>query len=135
MVGLRLKQSKTDPFRQGVAIYMGRTDTDLRPVGALLYYLACRGWRPGALFCYEDGRPLSRARLVGSVRQALESQGVRAGNFSGHSFRIGAASTAAARGFEDSTIRTLGRWKSDAFHRYIRLRPSDVAAYSKNPVG
>ena len=43
VVGLRLKQSKTDPFRQGVAIYMGRTDTDLFPVGALLSHLACRG--------------------------------------------------------------------------------------------
>ena len=109
LVGLGLKQSKTDPFRQGVAIYMGRTDTDLCPVGALLSYLACRGWRPGALFCYEDGRPLSGARLLESVCRALESQGVQAANFSGHSFRIGAASTAAVRGFEDSTIRTLGR--------------------------
>ena len=29
--------------------------------------------------------------------------------------------TAAARGMADSTIQTLGRWKSESFKRYIRM--------------
>ena len=131
-VCVHLKQSKTDPFRRGVDVYLGRTDSDLCPVGALLAYLVRRGWESGPLFRHNDGRPLSRTTLVLRIRQALTSQGVRAGSFSGHSFRIGAASTAAARGLEDSTIRTLGRWKSDAYQRYIRLRPEEIAAFSRN---
>ena len=40
--------------------------------------------------------------------------------YKGRSFRIGAASLAAGKGFSDAQIRTLGRWKSDAFKLYIR---------------
>ncbi|KAK6195007.1 hypothetical protein SNE40_000528 [Patella caerulea] len=37
-----------------------------------------------------------------------------------HSFRIGGASLAAHNGLSDSQIRQLGRWRSDAFRKYIR---------------
>jgi len=40
--------------------------------------------------------------------------------YKGQSFRIGAASLAADQGFSDAQIRTLSRWKSDAFKLYIR---------------
>ena len=36
------------------------------------------------------------------------------------SFRIGAASWAAAKGMLDAQIRAFGRWKSNAVLRYIR---------------
>ena len=54
--------------------------------------------------------------------------GIDALHFSGHSFRIGTASVAAARGVADSTIQSLGRWKSDSFERYIRR--AELAAIS-----
>ena len=39
-VQVRLKQSKTDPFRRGVFIYLGKTQMDLCPVVAILAYVA-----------------------------------------------------------------------------------------------
>ena len=87
---------------------------------ALLAYLAVRGTAPGPLFVFQNGIPLSRLNLVRAVRAALESQGINVHCFDGHSFRIGAATTATACGIEESLIQVLGRWKSSAFTRYIQ---------------
>ncbi len=100
-----LKASKTDPFRKGITLYIGHAASDLCPVSA---YLTVRGKRPGPLFVFKDGKPLTRQRLVSAVRDALECAGVEADRYAGHSFRIGPATTAASRGLEDSTIQTLG---------------------------
>ena len=43
VVSVRIKQSKTDPFRLGFTIFLGRTGTHLCPVAALLSYMALRG--------------------------------------------------------------------------------------------
>lgn len=130
MVRVFLKQSKTDPFRMGVPIFLGRSDGDLCPVAAILGYLVVRGSDDGPLFRFSDGRPLTRQRLVLQLQRVLAEVGVDSSRFSGHSFRIGAATTAAARGIEDSLIRTLGRWESEAYQRYIRLPRQKLAEVS-----
>ncbi len=76
-------------------MFIGRVSSDLCPVSAMLAYLLVRGSHAGPLFAYCDGRPLTRQRFVAAVRQALESAGVQAASYAGHSFRIGAATTAA----------------------------------------
>ena len=68
MVRLTLKQSKTDPFRHGVDIFLGRTNTDLCPVSALLAFMAVRPKCPGPLFVYSDGTFLTRDKLVTAMR-------------------------------------------------------------------
>ena len=40
---VNIKASKTDPFRKGVAICIGRTNNDLCPVAALAAYVTIRG--------------------------------------------------------------------------------------------
>lgn len=126
-----LRHSKTDPFGAGVNLYLGRTGDVLCPVAAMLGYLAMRPATAGPLFLFEDGTPLSRGQLVSHLREALEQGGVDASHFSGHSFRIGAASTAARAGCSDSLIQTMGRWRSAAFTTYIRTPVEDLAAVSR----
>ena len=48
-----------------------------------------------------------------------------------HSLRIGAATSASLSNMLDTHIQLLGRWRSNAFQRYIRPPPSEVAKFSK----
>ena len=130
MVRFRLKQSKTDQYGKGVDVVLGRTDTDLCPVAAVLGYFASRGDRPGPLFIGTAGKPLLKKTFVGEIRKILVTLGVPQGQYAGHSFRIGAATTAALAGVEDSTIQLLGRWHSSAFLRYLRTPPDQLARLS-----
>ena len=119
-LAVRIKASKTDPFRQGVTIYLGRTNHRICPVAAVLSYLVKRGQTLGPLFRFVDGRYLTRDRFVKTVRDAVAASGVDASKYAGHSFRIGAATTAANSGVQDSLIKTIGRWESSAYTLYIR---------------
>ena len=127
---LRLKASKTDPFRKGMFLYIGKGSPDLCPVTAALSYLLVRGRRDGPLFMFSDGRFLTRQRFVVAVRDALKTAGIECSKYCGHSFRIGAATTAASRGMEDAVIKTLGRWKSLAYLEYIKIPRQQLASYS-----
>ncbi len=135
LVQLHIKQSKTDPLRVGIHLSLGATGADVCPVQALTQYLARRGPSPGPLFLFESGVPLTRVALVSYLRAALQQAGIPHANYSGHSFRIGAATTAAHCGMEDSLIQTLGRWKSAAYKSYIRLRPEQLASVPRSLVG
>ena len=134
VVRLRIKQSKTDPLRQGVDIFLGATYTTICPVQAILLYLEVRSPAPGPLFMFQSGSPLTRSALVSHLQTALQSAGVSPAAYTGHSFRIGAATTAAKCGVEDSLIQTLGRWKSAAYLAYIKIPRQQLASVSKTLV-
>ena len=125
-----LRHSKTDVFGVGATIHLGRGLSYLCPVAAVLAYLAVRPSTPGPLFVLESGVPLSRQFLVTSVRVALSRHGLDVNRFNGHSFRIGAATTAAQAGLSDSSIQLLGRWKSSVFVRYLRPPVERLASVS-----
>ena len=127
---VKLKRSKTDPFRVGVDIFIGRTGNTLCPVAAVLAYLAIRPQLPGPLFIFRDGSYLTRDRLVVHLRAGLRQAGIDPSRYSGHSFRIGAATTAAQAGVEDTFIKMLGRWESAAYQKYIRTPRDQLAAIS-----
>ena len=75
---------------------------------------------------FEDGQFLTRRRFVDAIRTALSSAGVDQQKYCGHSFHIGVATTAAARGIEDTGIKTLGRRESVAYLQYVCI-PSEGA--------
>lgn len=91
------------------------------PVQVLLDYLSRRGYSPGPLFILGDGSPVSRAAFTEKLSMAIKYCGLDPSRYKGHSFRIGAASHAADAGMSDAQIRALGRWKSNAFQKYIRI--------------
>ena len=114
-----IKCSKTDPFRKGCFIFLGRGSFPLCPVVSLTNYLHLRGPGTGPLFIYQNGTPLSRSQLSSFLQTTLQSAGIP-GKFSGHSFRIGAATTAARKGLPDHLINTMGLWSSEAYLLCVR---------------
>ena len=106
---VHLKSSKTDLFRKGVALVIGTGNTEICPVAAVLSYMVQRGQAPGPLFLFGDGYYLTRATLMAAIRSALSWVGINEKLYSGHIFRIGAATMADLCGIQDSLIKVLGR--------------------------
>lgn len=124
-----IKVSKTDPFRQGQTIVIGKTDSPLCPISAMVAYLNSRPFSSdsGPLFSYESGAFLTREKFTKATRLLISKGGLDSSEFAGHSFRIGAATTAASANLPPWLIKVLGRWSSDCFERYIRTPPSVLA--------
>ena len=95
-------------------MYLGQTGHMVCPVTAMLAYLAILQPTPGLLFIFHDGTPLTSQSLVVAMQQALQKTGLEVARFTGHSFHIGTATTAAQVGLSDSLIKALGQWKSSA---------------------
>ena len=100
----------------------------------MLSYLDVRDPGPGLLLKFLDGASLTRSRFVARVRKALKAAGVDESRYNGHRFRIGAATTAAARGIKDRVMKTLGRWESAAYLQYVRIPRLELTGYSR-PLG
>lgn len=69
-----------------------------------------------------NGSPVPRVMFTEKLSTALKFFGLDPSRYKGHSFRIGAAPHAAGNGIYDAQIRTMGRWKSNTFLKYIRLQ-------------
>lgn len=127
---VHLRKAKTDPFGKGVDLFLGKTGAPLCPVAAMLKFLGVRSKEDGPLFILEGGAPLSRDLLVKKVRRALESAGLDQSQYTGHSFRIGAATSAAAAGVPAHIIKMMGRWSSEAYMLYIQTPRESLASVS-----
>ena len=62
-------------------------------ISAVLAYLAVCSPNPGPLSVFQDSTPLRRKQVIAHQCKALQQIGLDVANYSGHSFRIGVAST------------------------------------------
>lgn len=128
---LTLKKSKTDVFRAGVKVPIHATNTHVCPVRYMDDYVKLR-YQAGAkssdpLFINSKGQVLHRDSFINSVRAIITKIGLDADSYSGHSFRIGAATSAAKAQIPDHLVKTLGRWSSDCYLTYIRTDSDTIA--------
>ena len=87
----------------------------------LLRYLSLRGFVAGPLFILKSG-PITRSNFNGVLARALVFIGLDTDRFKSHSFRIGAATHSFLKGFSTQHIQLMGRWKSNAFAKYLRVQ-------------
>ena len=118
-VTLTLPASKTDPYRRDTPIQLSQSSSLLCPVRALSTLFRTQPGSPdNPLFSRMFGSFI-RSYVIDKVKELLLRAGINSANFSGHSFRKGAAVSAAARGISKENIKLLGRWRSDAVDVYI----------------
>ena len=128
IITVRIKSSKTDPFRVGAHIRVGATGNHLCPFTALIRYLNLRGGSPGPLFVFSDCSFLVRRHVATILRLTSPANQ----NVNTHSLRQGGASSLAARGIPKYIIQILGRWSSDAYKAYLHFQDSFITTANIN---
>lgn len=126
---LTLPVSKTDPFRQGVTLTIAATGDEACAVAALTHLFA-QFPAPLNSSLFDTGHGFSRQLVTDSLRGILRELDFT-GNYSGHSFRRGAPTSAREAGLSDSEIQLLGQWQSDAYKLYIQANPAVIWIVSK----
>ena len=91
------------------------------PVAALSSYLKIRGSQQGPLFAYPNLIPVTVNAFHRIFKATLDMCQLSSSIYKPHSFRIGAATLAFQNGASGEVIQRMGRWKSDAFQKYIRV--------------
>lgn len=129
-ITLSLPSSKTDPFRRGVTLTIAEVDDSACAVASLRHlYKYFPESSSAPLFTTSTGS-FTRDYVTSRLRSGLAQLGYT-GNYSGHSFRRGAATSAREAGLTDAEIQLLGRWKSDAYLLYIQAHPAYILNTSR----
>ena len=116
-----IRYSKTDQTGKSVFLKFDTSqDFFLCPVRAMIDFLRIRNLVTGPLFSHFGGTPLTCYQFNHVLKKGVKLLGLSPVDFSSHSFRIGAATSAAMCGVSDDQIKKWGRWKSSAFELYIR---------------
>ena len=125
---LRLLDSKTDLFAEGCDVILPRVGGKYCPVTAIEAAMDAAPDKSLAapIFQAADGRPVTYAAFSAILARLVVLAKLKQLHIRPHSFRIGAATTAALLGFPASTIKVLGRWRSVAYQLYTRLQPVHV---------
>ena len=120
---VHLKVSKTDRNNKGVDVTIGCTGKPICAYCSMLRFCLARDLHSNhiqPLFIYPDAKVLSRHLFVTLTKQYISQIGLNSELYSGHSFRIGGATSAALSGLNDWQIKKLGRWNSNVYLRYIQ---------------
>lgn len=114
--------SKTDQERIGEVICLEQvvSHPDLCPVLSTKQLLEKIPSHSGSLLIHNDGSKLTRYQFQAVLKKSVKFLGWNCKGFTSHSFRIGAATTAAMNGVSKEVLMKMGRWKSDAVKSYIR---------------
>ena len=114
---IKIKQSKTDVFRDGIIRSLVEVDSVLCPVKTFME------WKEMA---YDSNNPQGnvfginlRVRVSAIMKTAALANGVFDKRIDTHSLRAGGATALYTQGVPLDVIQRWGRWKSLTFHQYL----------------
>jgi site-specific recombinase XerD len=74
----------------------------------------------GFAFINKDKTPVTRQQIADTLQKLMKTISHTPKHFNTHSFRIGKATDMANKGYSYAQISMLGRWRSNAFLKYIK---------------
>ncbi len=116
---LRLKQSKKDNEHTEVQIILAATGERTCPLTALARLYTLNPQHPNACLFRLSSGAFFWPSVVSTLKERISLLGLSQSDYSGHSFRKGAAQHKADYGMLDEMIQRLGRWTSNAFRLYF----------------
>lgn len=119
---INLRFSKTDQLGNGTIILLEKSGTNICPIQNMSLFLSIRPKIEGPLFCHINGKSLTRYQFATILKKSLACTNLNYQHYKTHSFRIGAASTAAKLGHSVETIKLAGRWSSNAYKVYVKSK-------------
>ncbi|XP_034091666.1 uncharacterized protein LOC117559108 [Gymnodraco acuticeps] len=128
---LYLKHSKCGG---ACSVIAARIDSQFCPYKSMIKFLQLRPTSNplSPLFLISGNYPLTQRQFNIYLKQVLIKSGLSPLLYTGHSFRIGAATSAANQGVSSSSLQQLGRWSSSAFSSYIRPDLNAVLAIQRS---
>ena len=124
-LNIKLRQYKHSKGNVARVSLKRQNDELICPINSMHEYLI-KVNPTNTMFMNKTGSPLTK----NSFSQMLKSCSLAAGYtkpFTSHCFRIGATSYASMLGHSESQIKTMGRWRSQAYVGYIRRSQALVA--------
>ena len=136
-ISVMVKDSKTDKIGKGYLIHIGCTSKPVCAVCSMKSYLNCK---PSPidmllpLYRFQNGAFLTKSLLVSTTRTYIALIGINPDNYTGHSYRVGGATTAAEAGLNEWEIKLMGRWSSEAYQRYIKTSIGTIIGFSSRMI-
>lgn len=127
---IRLPWSKAAQ-EKGEEIYWAKQEGIADPHSALANHLKVNNPAPeNHLFSYhnKDGpHPMTKHALFCRVHQIARAKKLK--KLPGHGIRVGGTLEYLLHGIQFNVVKTMGRWKSDAFKLYLRNHRQIMAPY------
>ncbi|OWY95132.1 LOW QUALITY PROTEIN: hypothetical protein PHMEG_00034945 [Phytophthora megakarya] len=132
-ITIRFRGSKTDQVGSGVTRTLYRSGSRwLCPVLAAWQLVqSSRSFGHNEALCATGiGKVLKADHLSEAIKTAARRINAEPSQFGTHSMRSGGATALFAAGVDSLTIKTFGRWASDAFERYTRMNDTVTRSLS-----
>lgn len=128
---LFLKHSKAGG---ACSVVIARIDSQYCPYKSMCKFLKKRPFSDpcAPLFLTPDSNPMSKSWFSYHLKQVLLRCNISPKHYSGHSFRIGAATSAAMQGLPSASLQQLGRWSSSAYASYVRPDASSIISAQRS---
>lgn len=138
-VSIQFRGSKSDQVGIGCTRTLNSSSTPwccpVRAVYFLVKHHCNIGAPPDTLLCRISlARDVQAATVTAALKDAARSVGENPVHFATHSLRSGGATALFAANVDSLSIKMFGRWSSDSYERYTRIRSAVTADMAEKMV-